>query len=144
MHHTTFLTLNFIIDFRLQGNIKSKYPRLYSLSKFIVNTACFAYASSCIPKFEARWNCEGLKHDIVFWNFFITLPAVQCTLKLQQPCICDQFNHVAFGVIYYLNISILGCTVYIHCEYCFAWGLLLVWYDLVINECFTRSMNIAS
>ena len=31
----------------------------------------------------------------------------------------------------------------VHCEYCFAWGLFLVWYDHVINECFTKNMNIA-
>ena len=48
-----------------------------------------------------------------------------------------------------LNINILGCTVCISshvefcCEFCFAGSLLLVWYDHVMNECFTENMNIA-
>ena len=51
------------------------------------------------------------------------------------------------GII--LNINILGCTICISslfkfcCEYCYTWGLFLMWYDHVINECFIENMNIA-
>ena len=33
------------------------------------------------------------------------------------------------------------CFITVHCEYCLAWGLFLVWYDCMTNEHFTENMN---